>query len=276
MELKPPTWRAWKAQNGGKGWHLRAPLAAEWGLEWFVHWLRSLAVFELLEFAGRVTVLVAVVIWFLEADDRAKERHYRAWELINAARGSTGDGGRRDALQDLNRDGVSLAGAPLERANLPRVDLENAELERADLEDAYLEEANLQSANLEFANLYSAYLGNANLQGADLGNANLRDAHLNETNLQGANLRGAVLQSAGVAANLKDAHLWGAYLQGADLGHARGLTQQQLDVADGNAETVLPEGLTRPAHWSKTEETAPQPNDARRAPPAAGKPKPRK
>ena len=44
--------------------------------------------------------------WQLEADDRDKERHYRAWELINAARGSTGDGGRRDALEDLNRDNI--------------------------------------------------------------------------------------------------------------------------------------------------------------------------
>jgi hypothetical protein len=55
-------------------------------LEWFVYRLRSLALFDLLELAGRATVLVAVIFWFLEAGDRAKERHYRAWDLINAAR----------------------------------------------------------------------------------------------------------------------------------------------------------------------------------------------
>ena len=65
-----------------------------------VYRLRGLALFDLLELAGKLTVLVAVVVWFLEADQRArqaeeaiKERHYRAWELINAARGSTGEAG---------------------------------------------------------------------------------------------------------------------------------------------------------------------------------------
>lgn len=106
MGLKPPTWRTWQAQNGSKRWYWRAPLAIEWGLEWFVYRLRSLALFDLLELAGRATILVAIALWFLGAGDRAKERHYRAWDLINSARGSTGDGGRRDALQDLNTDGV--------------------------------------------------------------------------------------------------------------------------------------------------------------------------
>ena len=81
-------------------------------MEWFVYRLRSLALFDLLELAGRCTVLVVAIFWVLEADNRAKERHYRAWDLINSARGSTGDGGRRDALQDLNKDRVSLSGGP--------------------------------------------------------------------------------------------------------------------------------------------------------------------
>lgn len=62
MGLKPPTWPEWRARNGDKRWYLRYPLAVEWGLEWFVDRLRSLALFELLELAGRATVLVAVVI----------------------------------------------------------------------------------------------------------------------------------------------------------------------------------------------------------------------
>ena len=108
--LKPPTWRAWKARNRSKHWYWRYPLTAEWGMEWFVYRLRSLALFDLFELAGRCTVLVVAIFWVLEADNRAKERHYRAWDLINSARGSTGDGGRRDALQDLNKDHVVAAG----------------------------------------------------------------------------------------------------------------------------------------------------------------------
>ena len=44
--------------------------------------------------AAVISGAVTGIRWQLEADNRAKERHYRAWELINAARGSTGDGGR--------------------------------------------------------------------------------------------------------------------------------------------------------------------------------------
>jgi hypothetical protein len=38
---------------------------------------------------------------------------------------------------------------------------------------------------------------------------------------------------------------------GADLGASIFLTQFQVDAAAGDGETVLPEALTRPAHWSK-------------------------
>ena len=53
----------------------------------------KLAIFDLLELAGRCTILIIAVLWVLEADDRAKQRHYRAWELIN---------GRKD--RPLTRD----------------------------------------------------------------------------------------------------------------------------------------------------------------------------
>lgn len=79
--------------NGRRWW--RYPLAVECGLEWFVYRLRGLALFALLELTGRATVLVVAVLWFLEADDRAKERHYRAWELINSARGRPATAGEK-------------------------------------------------------------------------------------------------------------------------------------------------------------------------------------
>ena len=79
----------------------------EWALEWLNHGLHRWAFVEFLESAGKFTVLVVAVFWVYECDDRTRERHYRAWDLINAARGSTGDGGRRDALQDLNRSYIA-------------------------------------------------------------------------------------------------------------------------------------------------------------------------
>jgi uncharacterized protein YjbI with pentapeptide repeats len=61
----------------------------------------------------------------------------------------------------------------------------------------------------------------------------------------GANLEGAYLNGA----NLGGASLDGANLRGADLSDTTGLTQDQLAVASGDAKTVLPRGVARPADW---------------------------
>jgi uncharacterized protein YjbI with pentapeptide repeats len=65
-------------------------------------------------------------------------------------------------------------------------------------------------------------------------------------NLAGANIPGAVLADA----HLEGADLRGAHLEGANLRAAAGLTQAQIEAALGDAATALPEGLTRPAHWT--------------------------
>ena len=70
----------------------------------------------------------------------------------------------------------------------------------------------------------------SNLEGADLRSANLQGADLGRVNLQGA--------------ELYEANLKGAILSGANLKGAKNLTQEQLDVACGDEETKLSEGLT--------------------------------
>src|SRR3954469_4606857 len=74
---RPANWEDWK-------WLHRWPRLTfiEWALEWLVYWCRGLAIFEVLEFTGRASVLVAVIWWFWEAGDRTKQSHYRVWELI--------------------------------------------------------------------------------------------------------------------------------------------------------------------------------------------------
>ncbi len=116
--------------------------------------------------------------------------------------------------------------------------------EKADLGNTDLEGANLQGAHLSFAKLQKAKLGDAKLQKANLQGANLQGAHLSRAKLQGAHLSFANLQKADLGyANLQGAHLRGANLRGADLREAKGLTQEQLDRACGDAETKLPDSL---------------------------------
>ncbi|WP_309615342.1 pentapeptide repeat-containing protein, partial [Salinibacterium sp.] len=65
--------------------------------------------------------------------------------------------------------------------------------------------------------------------------------------LIGADLREADLRRADlIAADLRDADV-----SGADLSEAIFLTQMQVNAANGDANTLLPEGVKRPTHWAR-------------------------
>jgi uncharacterized protein YjbI with pentapeptide repeats len=93
---------------------------------------------------GKMAIIVTIVSYFWEASDRTKARHYQAWQLIDLARGGPGDGGRRTALEDLVRDGVSLEGVDLSRANLDKLDLRSAQLGEAIFTQSSLNNTKLQ------------------------------------------------------------------------------------------------------------------------------------
>ena len=86
----------------------------------------------------------------------------------------------------------------------------------------------------------------ADLAGTDLAGADLRWADLRGALLIGADLRGADLRGA----DLLGADLRGAELSGADLTGVLFLTAPQLAAAKGDAGTVLPPHLRRPAQWA--------------------------
>jgi hypothetical protein len=99
------------------------------------------------------------------------------------------------------------------------------------------EERRKQERDDQRLNLSETYL-----QGADLSNAHLEGANLGGAHLQGANLQGARLEDA----NLQEARLEGAHLEA-----AQDLTQEQINSAFGDENTMLPGGLDPPAQWTK-------------------------
>jgi Pentapeptide repeats (8 copies) len=104
--------------------------------------------------------------------------------------------------------------------------------------------------NFSFTRLRQASLRFATLTGASFEMADLSEADLSDARLEGANLSGADLGEALLErANFAGARLGGANLSGANLTGARNLTQTQIDEALGDALTVLPPHLTRPAGW---------------------------
>lgn len=85
---------------------------------------------------------------------------------------------------------------------------------------------------------------------ADLIGADLRGHDLRHSNLRGAYLIGADLRDARLnGADLIGADLRGAKLHAADLTGALFITQAQLDSAQGDVTTRLPDALIRPKHW---------------------------
>jgi hypothetical protein len=121
---RPKPWRQFR-------WRSRNPfvvpvLFAEWLSEWAAWFLGRSVFLEVLEYCGTLSILVGVIFYFAGTRDRREQRHYQAWQVINTAQGKGGNGGRIDALQDLNDDGIPLVAvdlsgdAYLRNINLPK------------------------------------------------------------------------------------------------------------------------------------------------------------
>ncbi len=176
---RPQPWKEFRQRS-------RHPLilpfiATEFVCDWIAFFLSRWSLLEVLEYAGRFSILVAVIFYFAESGERTQARHYQAWQVINTAQGKGGSGGRNDALTQLNDDHVPLVAVDVSEAFLQGIHLEKANLLRADFHNADLRDAHLANANLELANLRGA-----NLRGADLHKAILRDANLQDADLAGA------------------------------------------------------------------------------------------
>jgi uncharacterized protein YjbI with pentapeptide repeats len=186
-----------------KGLHpLLVPLYyINWLGEWTAYGLGKWSLLEVLEYAGSFSILIAVIFYFADSGDRVKQKHYQAWQVINTAQGKGGSGGRFEALQELNEDGVPLvgvdvSGAFLQGVNLPGARLHRADLHAADMREAVLKKAMMEGANLQSTNLRGGDLTSADLRDADLVDADLSGAKLHDAQLRGANLERADLRNA--------------------------------------------------------------------------------
>jgi pentapeptide repeat protein len=172
------------------------PLVAfEWIWQWVAYALSHWSFLEVLEYLGRFSVLIAVIFYFSESGNRIKQKHYQAWQVINTAQGKGGSGGRIDALQELNADGVALIGVDVSTAYLQGVDLSRADLTRANFNAVDARNSNLRSVDLTAADLRSANFRESNLQNARLIDTDLTGADLNSATLVGADLTRANLDN---------------------------------------------------------------------------------
>jgi Pentapeptide repeats (8 copies) len=180
-------------------------IAFEWIWDWTAYLLSCWSFLEVLDYLGRFSILVAVIFYFTESGNRIKQKHYQAWQVINTAQGKGGSGGRIEALQELNADGVPLVGVDvssaflqglkLERANLLRADFSAADVRRSDLRSADFTNANLHFANLRESDLENTSFQSADMTNADLWGCDLTGARLDDADISGADLRFADLKN---------------------------------------------------------------------------------
>jgi hypothetical protein len=200
---RPEPWRQYR-------WRTANPLLLpfvflEWISEWGSWFLGRWAFLEMLEYCGSLSILIGVIFYFAGTKDRTEQKHYQAWQVINTAQGKGGSGGRIDALQELNADGVALDGVNLDDAYLQNVKLPNAQLLRASLGGADARGADLHGSDLEIGNLVYT-----NLRGADLRNVRFARTDFTNGDLQGADLSGADLHKVNFdMADLRNADLAG-------------------------------------------------------------------
>lgn len=205
----PPAWPEFRKRARRK--FLTPLYALTWAADCGAYFLGKWPVVELLEYVGSFSILFAAIIYFLGAPDRLKQKHYQAWQVINTAAGKGGNGGRIDALQELNKDRVSLIGIEADGAYLQGLKLEGAQVRRASFEGTDLRGADFQRASLQDADLHFANFRGANLRDCLLTGSRLDDADLEGADLTGANLSGAVLDRADLReANLANLKNWQA------------------------------------------------------------------
>ena len=190
--------KRWAEAKGGRRWWnpLVVFIWIEWCCEWIAYWLSRWAFISILEYLGRLAIVLALVLWIIEIPERKqaqenqrKAKIYQAWQVISTAQGETASGGRHHALRDLIDERQRLHEVNLSQANLSGADLREAGLSEANLFKANLSGADLRGADLRFADLREADLrGGADLRGADL-----NGAYFGRADLSGADLSGAIL-----------------------------------------------------------------------------------
>ncbi|MBD2136926.1 pentapeptide repeat-containing protein [Anabaena sp. FACHB-1237] len=167
----------------------------------------------LLEKGVLISLIVSLVSYYQEAPKRKQQAHYQAWEIINGAKDQSGSGGRIEALQELNKDGVSLRYVILNNADLSGISLNNAFLIDANFQNSKLTCITRDNGKEECTKILNTNLSYSNLQGAELYNADFQKSNFFKAKMQGAKLRDTKLKGA----DFEKAELQGANFPGADL-----------------------------------------------------------
>ena len=188
--------------------------------------------FKVFEFFVLIAALIQFSAWSHQREHLAISA---GWQTIVGAAGLRGDGGRTEALEDLQQRHVDLRYAPLTRAILANRRLIAIDLRHSQLDSAVVENVNFLCARLDSIDAPYITLSNVTGSHASLTFADLRNAKFEHVILDSADIHAAVLDYATGRlrlhnGNAPDASFDHAFLVGADFRGAN-LTYAHFDSA---------------------------------------------
>jgi|ERR1039458_4230268 hypothetical protein len=166
----------------------------DWWCEWALYGLSRWAFLEVLEYVGKLGILIAIIAFFYpgckerrQAVESAKQaaadarisRHYVAWQTLNSAFGKPGNAGRADALRDLSQDGVSMDGISLAGhvVLIGPLNVTNAKMAHADFSDAEFEKVNFSRSEFMLSKWDNANSFQCDFRGASFWGVNFKNTH---------------------------------------------------------------------------------------------------
>src|SRR6266851_8931842 len=150
----------------------------DWGCRWVAYWASNLGFIQVLEYAGKLGVLVAVVTWLLDIPEQRRAAIRTAWSVVNAK-----GGGRKESVEYLSQHKVDLRGLYGVGGYFSEIKLRSEDdLSWADLADANFEKAALGSVKMTYAHLSGVRFNDADLKKADLTSARLGPSSPDFTN----------------------------------------------------------------------------------------------
>ena len=246
-----------KKHLGGKSkasqYLLMPILSLEWSLKYLAYLMSHSGLVGVLEYTGKLTILVTAIVWVSEVDDRKLDRLRKAWSTyldknfqefdpkVQPENGSAGTASKvwKGAVRDLIDNDVYLDGADMRGAFIEELDASGGRFFLANFNGAIMDRSNFENAYLDQSKMVHTDLNEVNFKGAVLSSVDLSDSYLVETDFTNAFLKDAKF----VNATFLDAILKNSDIAGANFTGAKSLTCRQILEAKNPEKAILPDSL---------------------------------
>jgi len=233
-------------------------------LNTFVKWIKHSPNIQsfifLAESLGKLAIIFAIVSYLIEYPDRIKQRYYQAWQVMNSAHLSSGDGGRKNAISDLveienDLPGLDLTNATIEKFDLRGIVIPYSRFNNASIKDSMFSCKPHLLASCDSTVMTRAFLGGDSIQTLVLiTNNHFEKAKMDDSTLQNAILQDNIFDNAELARaffssltfnsanSFKGAHLEQAHfsnVQFAVIGSGQNIN---IDFTDANLDGATYDG----------------------------------